>query len=171
MNALATTRRCPTCGGWMRRGEKEETVSYQGHSLTYLQPGWHCENGDDGVLEGPDNGYHDAALHEVMARAKRSPISPLVVRAAREAVGASQREAGRLFGGGPTAFHKYETGKAVPSQGMAKLLRLALERPDLVKASLCEQEVAVTRDPDLLRRLPANEPLGRIVRNVYPAEG
>src|SRR5665213_717879 len=108
------TRPCPSCDGVMRRGVKEETVTFQGESLTYLQPGWHCENGDDGVLEGSDNDYPDAALHEVMARAKHSPISPLMVRAAREAVGVSQRQAGKLFGGGPTAFYKYETAKAVP---------------------------------------------------------
>ena len=113
------TRPCPSCDGVMRRGVQEETVTFQGESLTYLQPGWHCENGDDGVLEGADNDYADAALHEVMARAKHSPISPLMVRAAREAVGVSQRQAGKVFGGGPTAFYKYETAKAVPSEGMA----------------------------------------------------
>jgi hypothetical protein len=41
----------------MRRGVQEETVTFQGESLTYLQPGWHCENGDDGVLDGSDNDY------------------------------------------------------------------------------------------------------------------
>ncbi len=62
------TRPCPSCGGIMRRGVQEETVIYQGESLTYLQPGWHCENGDDGVLEGSDNDHADAALRKVMAR-------------------------------------------------------------------------------------------------------
>jgi HTH-type transcriptional regulator/antitoxin MqsA len=119
------TKPCPSCDGVMRRGVQEETVIFQGESLTYQQPGWHCENGDDGVLEGADNDYADAALHEVMARAKHSPISPLMIRAAREAVGVSQRQAGKVFGGGPTAFYKYETAKAVPSEGMANLLRVA----------------------------------------------
>ena len=99
------TRPCPSCDGVMRRSVQEETVTFQGETLTYLQPGWHCETGDDGVLEGSDNDYADAALHEVMARAKHSPISPLMVRAAREAVGVSQRQAGKVFGGGPTAFY------------------------------------------------------------------
>lgn len=64
------TRPCPSCGGVMRRSVQEETVTYQGESLTYPQPGWHCENGDDGVLEGSDNHHADAALHSVMARTK-----------------------------------------------------------------------------------------------------
>lgn len=163
------TRVCPSCGGVMRRGEKEETVTFGGHSLTYLQPGWHCEIGDDGVLEGPDNAFHDAALHEVMARAKRSPISPLAVRAARETVGVSQREAGRVFGGGPTAFYKYETAKAVPSEGMANLLRLALRRPDLFRDALRGSgDLPSAWDAALLRGADLKGPLDAIVRRVYP---
>ena len=37
----------------MRRGIREETVTYKGESLTYQQPGWHCDACDDGVLEVP----------------------------------------------------------------------------------------------------------------------
>ncbi len=163
------TRPCPSCGGVMRRSVQEETVTYQGHSLTYSQPGWHCENGDDGVLEGSDNDYHDAALHEVMARAKRSPISPLVVRAAREAVGLSQREAGRVFGGGSTAFYKYETAKAVPSEGMANLLRVALERPDLFrKPRGVPDALPSARDAELLRKAHVGDQLNDIMNRIYP---
>jgi HTH-type transcriptional regulator / antitoxin MqsA len=164
-----TTRRCPACGGAMRRGVTNETVTYEGHSLSYEQPGWHCEVCGEGVLEGDDNAYHDAALHEVMARAKGSPISPLVIRAAREAAGLSQREAGRVFGGGPTAFYKYETAKAVPSEGMANLLRLALERPDLFQKPPRGTIPSPTpSDIALIRRAHVNDVLDRIIQRVYP---
>lgn len=153
----------------MRRGEKSETVAYKGESLTYIQPGWYCETGDDGILEGPDNEYHDAALHEVMARAKHSPISPLMVRAAREAVGVSQRAAGRVFGGGPTAFYKYETAKSVPSGSMANLLRLALERPDLFhKPARGTFNWPSARDGELLRQAIRDDQLSTIILRVYP---
>ncbi len=163
------TRPCPSCDGLMRRGVQEETVTFQGESLTYLQPGWHCENGDDGVLEGTDNEYADAALHEVMARAKHSPISPLMVRAAREAVGVSQRQAGKVFGGGPTAFYKYETAKAVPSEGMANLLRMALENPEyFIKPARSGLNWPTAQDAQLLRRVVTDNKLGAILRRIYP---
>ena len=163
------TRRCPACGGMMRRKVMNETVSFQDHSLSYEQPGWRCEACDEGVLEGPDNAFHDAALHEVMARAKGSPISPLTIRAAREAVGLSQREAGRVFGGGPTAFYKYETAKAVPSEGMANLLRLALERPELFrKPARGAIPTPTATDIALIRRASLNDALNAIIRRVYP---
>jgi HTH-type transcriptional regulator/antitoxin MqsA len=163
------TRPCPSCGGVMRRGEEEETVTFQGESLTYQQPGWHCETCDDGILDGTDNEYADAALHEVMARAKHSPMSPLMIRAAREAVGISQRQAGKVFGGGPTAFYKYETAKAVPSEGMANLLRLALERPDLfTKPARGTVNWPSVEDAQLLRRAITDDRLGAILRRIYP---
>jgi len=155
----------------MRRGVANETVTFRGHSLTYEQPGWHCDACDEGVLDGEDNAFHDAALHEVMARAKGSPISPLTIRAAREAVGLSQREAGRVFGGGPTAFYKYETAKAVPSDGMANLLRLALERPDLFRKRQRGMIAAPhTSDIALIRRASLDDALSNIIRRVYPEE-
>ena len=168
MNANET-RPCPSGGSGMRRGEQESAVTYSGESLTYIQPGWYCETGDDGVLEGADNLYHDAALHEVMARAKGSPISPLMVRAARDAVGVSQREAGRVFGGGPTAFYKYETAKSVPSEGMANLLRLALERPDLFRrAAPGTTHWPTVQDTALMREAVRGEALKTLMGRIYP---
>ncbi len=170
MSSAGKTRPCPSCGTPMTYGEREETVAYQGHSLVYLQPGWHCDACDDGIVDGADNEIADAALHEVMARAKNSPLAPLLVRAAREAVGLSQREAGRVFGGGPTAFYKYETVKAVPSEGMANLLRLALERPDLFRQPAgADRRPPAQVDVDLLRKVDINDRLNSIVRHVYPA--
>ncbi|CAK0739721.1 HTH-type transcriptional regulator / antitoxin MqsA [Azospirillaceae bacterium] len=172
MSAASTTRTCPSCGGRMNYGEREETVTYQGHSLTYLQPGWHCDACGDGIVEGADNEVADAALHEVMAAAKHSPIPPLLIRAAREAVGLSQREAGRVFGGGPTAFYKYETAKSVPSEAMSNLLRLALERPDLFhKPGSGERRTPRQGDVVLLRTAAVNDQLSSIIRRVYSGAG
>jgi HTH-type transcriptional regulator/antitoxin MqsA len=166
MDTEQSTRRCPSCGQTLARGVRNETLTYRGHSITYGQPGWHCENCDDGVLEGGDNAFHDAALHEIMARAKGSPISPLTVRAAREAVGLSQREAGRVFGGGPTAFYKYESAKSVPSVGMATLLRLALQHPELFRPD--DGRAPAAADISLLREAHLGDDLESIVHHVYP---
>jgi YgiT-type zinc finger domain-containing protein len=65
MNENEKTRPCPSCDGAMRRREQEETLTYQGHTLTYMQPGWHCDTCDDGILEDAGNEVHDAALHEL----------------------------------------------------------------------------------------------------------
>lgn len=43
----------------------------------------------------------------------------------RKTLGLTQAQAARVFGGGPNAFGKYESGEVAPSDGMEKLLRLA----------------------------------------------
>ena len=47
------------------------------------------------------------------------------IRALRERVGLSQKQAAILFGGGPVAFSKYENDDVSQSEAMDKLLRLA----------------------------------------------
>ena len=74
MIAASNIRACPSCGGSMRYGAQEETVTYQSQSLAYPQPGWHCDACGDGIVEGADNEVADAALHEVMVAAKHSPF-------------------------------------------------------------------------------------------------
>ena len=51
------------------------------------------------------------------------------VRRAREFLGITQKQASKIFGGGPTAFAKYEAEDVVQSAGMDKLIRLASEVP------------------------------------------
>jgi HTH-type transcriptional regulator/antitoxin MqsA len=45
----------------------------------------------------------------------------------------SQAEANKIFGGGPNAFSRYETGKALPPQALIQLLRLLDRRPELLE--------------------------------------
>lgn len=92
-----------------------------------------------------------------------------MVRAAREAVGVSRRQAGKVFGGLPAAFYKYETAKAVPSKGMANLLRLALERPDFfTKPAPGSVAWPSAKDTLLVRRAITGDRLRAIVRRIDP---
>ena len=60
----------------------------------------------------------------------KQEITPEEIRAIREGLGLSQVEAGRLIGGGPSAFGKYESGTTNPAAAVAKLLRLLEASPD-----------------------------------------
>lgn len=100
-------------------------------------------------------------------------LSPDEIRALRERLGLTQLEAGKLLGGGPSAFTKYETGTVKPAAAVNNLLRLLKANPDMIDAlrggeprsmspvHLSPFEVngkhisALTQEqfPDLLRRL------------------
>ena len=74
-------------------------------------------------------------------------FSPAEIRQIRESLGITQTQAGEVFGGGPKAFAKYETGKAVPSASMAKLLILAQQKPELFTNQASTQRLPISSDP------------------------
>ena len=59
-------------------------------------------------------------------------MTPEKIREVRTHLQLSQRRAGQIFGGGPNAFQKYETGKVTISQSMNNLLRLVAKYPELM---------------------------------------
>src|SRR5438034_99522 len=64
-----------------------------------------------------DLGGHGSSTSSTTIRAaarreaRAAILTPLVIRAIREACGLSQQAAARVFGGGPKAFEKHETGE------------------------------------------------------------
>src|SRR5260370_30390246 len=117
----------------LRRGVKMLTIDVNGQPFTYGQPGWWASIDDptdnDGQLTDEDNVIRAAARREARAKAKHAVLTPLVIRAIREACGLSQQAAARVFGGGPKAFEKYESGEGTPRPANTPPLLLAARRP------------------------------------------
>ena len=62
---------------------------------------------------------------------ERTPeLTPDRIRAIREGLGLTQEEAGRLLGGGPRAFTKYEAGSLKPRAAAINVLRVLEVYPD-----------------------------------------
>jgi HTH-type transcriptional regulator/antitoxin MqsA len=125
-------------GRVMTRGEKEIKLVTDGRSFTYCQPGWWCSLTDpedlDGQLADEDNQVAEMARRTAKALARgESVFVPVIIRAIRQSCGLTQREAGVLFGGGEKSFEKYESGEIQPSEPMKRLLKLAMERPELFR--------------------------------------
>ena len=62
----------------------------------------------------------------------KSGISPEEIRAIRTDLGLSQVEAGKLLGGGPRAFTKYEAGTVKPAASVVALLRVLEANPSAI---------------------------------------
>ncbi len=126
----------PESGRPMTRGEKLAPFKIEGKTYTYLQPGWWCSLTDPDDMEGQlvdeDNRIAEMARRTAKVMAKGEKVFvPVVIRAIRQRCGLTQREAGLLFGTGEKSFEKYESGEIQPSAPTKRLLRLALERPEL----------------------------------------
>jgi len=94
--------------------------------------GWHCpECGEIEFDLGSGDGlrYYDA-MTAASAKARESRAQAL--RATRKKLKLSQAEAGRLFGGGASAFSEYERGKTQPHKSTVLLLRLLDRHPELL---------------------------------------
>ncbi len=142
----------PESGRPMMRGEKSVSFKIQGKTYTYLQPGWWCSLSDPDDMEGQlvdeDNQIADMARRTAKALAHGEKVFvPVVIRAIRQRCGLTQREAGLVFGTGEKSFEKYESGEIQPSAPTKRLLKLAVERPELFRLPE-DRRIAVFPDDD-----------------------
>ena len=63
------TRICPETGAVLRRGVRQETLTYRGFTTTFEMPGWYPEGSDEGVHNGEDMKISDRALNRLKAQA------------------------------------------------------------------------------------------------------
>ena len=157
-------------GRALRRGVKMLTVNVDGHLFTYGQPGWWASIDDpddnEGQLTDADNVIRAAARREARAKAKHATLTPLVIRAIREVCRLSQRDAARVFGGGPKAFEKYESGEVVPSTSMTRLLLLAAKRPELFQKGTGMPMISGA-DAEIIREIVRKSSVDRIYERIY----
>jgi len=154
----------------LRRGVKMLTINVDGHTFKYGQPGWWAsleDTGDtDGQLTDEDNVIRAAARREARASAKHSILTPLVIKAIREACKLSQQDAARVFGGGAKAFEKYESGEVAPSSSMTRLLLLAAKRPDLFQKGTGMPMISEA-DADIIRETVRKSSVEGIYEKIY----
>jgi HTH-type transcriptional regulator/antitoxin MqsA len=138
----------PESGRPMIRGEKLVALTVEGQTFEYLQPGWWCSLDDpadlDGQLVDDDNLVAEMARRTAEAIVKGELFTPLAIRAIRVRCGLTQRDAGEIFGTGEKSFEKYEAGQIRPSKPTKRLLKLAMERPDLFGKSSLGAKIATT---------------------------
>jgi len=72
---------------------------------------------------------HGTTIMVVSMEESTMELVPDENRAIRERLGLSQAAAGRLLGGGPSAFTKYEAGTLRPAASLVNLLRVLEANP------------------------------------------
>jgi HTH-type transcriptional regulator/antitoxin MqsA len=130
---MASTDRphCPETGQPMSRGVRPVALTYKDESATVDMPGWYCETCDEGIHTQEDLKTSDRALTALKARAERL-LEPSEIRRVRQKLRLTQQEAGRVIGGGPNAFQKYEAGDTLPSRAISNFLKVLERHPEEV---------------------------------------
>ncbi len=126
-------RFCLQCddGTLLTHGVKDLSETLDGHTLTVQSvSGWHCAKCDECEFDDGEGKRFSAALDEL--RCSMVEQRAREFRAIRKKLGLRQAEAGRLFGGGVSAFSEYERGKTQPHKSTVLLLKLLDKHPDML---------------------------------------
>lgn len=126
---MADVRVGPESGLPLARGTRPLVISYRGRSVTVDMPGWYRDGADESVHDRYDMRVSDRALVTLKAQAQHL-LTPDQVREIRTRLGLSQSEAGRILGGGPRGFQKYESGEVMTSRAMTNLLQALARHPE-----------------------------------------
>jgi HTH-type transcriptional regulator/antitoxin MqsA len=121
--------KCPKTGLPMVRGERPLTITYRGHSATFDMPGWYCDESGESIHTGDDMVVSERVLNRLKAKVE-GLLEPEAVRRIRKRLKLTQKDAGRLIGGGPNAFQKYESGEVLVSKAITSALLLLDRNPD-----------------------------------------
>ncbi len=106
------------------------TVDHLSAVVSAVQ-GWHCPScGEIEFTESASSDRYSAALAALRQAANKQRADS--VRSIRKKLGLRQAEAGRLFGGGVSAFSDYERGKTQPHKSTVLLLKILNKHPDLL---------------------------------------
>ncbi|MDA3808862.1 MAG: type II toxin-antitoxin system MqsA family antitoxin [Spirochaetaceae bacterium] len=114
---------CPICDGDLIQEIKSVEAEYKAVLFYYSQTGLWCTKCGEGFLSPKDLDYSKKQITDN----KRIIDHRLIaedIKTFRKINKLSQREASKLFGGGPNAFSKYERGEIIQSKSTDVLMRL-----------------------------------------------
>jgi len=123
---------CPVCGGKnLEKQTSDETIRYKGEAITVhgLQ-GDVCLSCGELILDAKSyDRYREASDNLITSINKRNAPD---IRRIRKKLGLTQKAAAQLFGGGATAFSRYERGETQPPLALTKLLMVLDKHPELL---------------------------------------
>lgn len=130
---------CPICGeGHVIDHVDEMEAEYKGHTGLVASHYQLC-NACGSDFAGAAQMRANKRAMQAFRKQVDGLLSGAEILALRIRYGLNQKQAARLFGGGPVAFSKYESDDVAHSEAMDKLLRLVL-RSETVFWELVEQE-------------------------------
>lgn len=127
--------KCPLCGGAeLEHDTRDRPYTYKGQTTTIVAvEGDYCPSCGEATF-GPEEAQRvSQAMLAFNKQVNGAEVDPLFILSVRRKLELDQRQAGELFGGGPTAFSRYENGKIKPPVALVQLFKLLDRHPDLLQ--------------------------------------
>ena len=125
---------CLQCDDGTLLAYQTKDVSITLDDLTTTVPnvqGWHCPVcGEIEFTEPASSARYSGALATLHKTSDKQRAD--AVRTIRKKLGLRQADAGKLFGGGVSAFSDYERGKTQPHKSTVLLLKILDKHPELL---------------------------------------
>jgi HTH-type transcriptional regulator / antitoxin MqsA len=127
--------KCPTCEiGNLVAGIRDVPYTYKGKKTAVKAvKGKFCDNRKcrDVVMDKDESARTSKEMLEFNKRVNAG-LTPIdLLTQVREQLNLTQQEAAKVFGGGPNAFSRYESGKTKPPVALVKLFQVLSKHPDL----------------------------------------
>ncbi len=133
LNLFATQAPCPICEhGSLVPTRFTEEVQYRETPVSVEIEASVCDRCGEEIIHPDQIRRNDVTLRNAF-KAQVGLLSDSRIKAIRNFLGLTQREASEIFGGGPNSFAKYETGRVAQSHAVDLLLRLAGEDSNIVQ--------------------------------------
>jgi HTH-type transcriptional regulator / antitoxin MqsA len=127
--------KCPTCEiGNLVPGVRDVPYVYKGKkTVIKAVKGKFCDNRKcrEVVMDKEESAKTSKEMIEFnkSVNAELTPID--LLSQVREQLNLTQQQAAKVFGGGPNAFSRYESGKTKPPVALVKLFKVLNKHPDL----------------------------------------
>lgn len=123
---------CPVCGqGHITRDVFPENFDHRGVTLVAQRIEEYCDACGT-LLQTPEIVRENSRNKQRAINQHEGMLTGAQIQAMREQFGLTQKVAAQLFGGGPTAFAKYEADEISHNLSMDRLLRLSIEDPTCI---------------------------------------
>jgi len=117
----------------MVREVRDIEYTYKGQSTTiHKVSGDYCDACDESLHSPAEAERINEAMLTLVKEVNASVVDPAFIVATRKKLKLDQREASKIFGGGPNGFSRYENGKTRPPLALIQLLRLLNNHPELL---------------------------------------
>ena len=141
--------KCPTCGiGNLVEGVRNVPYAYKGQkTVLKAVKGRFCDNRKcrEVVMDKDESARTSREMLEFNKKVN-AELTPIYLLAqVREQLKLTQQQAAKVFGGGPNAFSRYESGKTKPPVALVKLFKVLSKHPDLFEEIAEEGESTAVR--------------------------
>lgn len=131
VNPDSSKEHCPICGERaFHRDVRPMEYEYKGQFITVQQPGFWCDSCGEGIIDGKDSKATQLELQKFRSQID-GLLTPSEIREIRHKLHLKQKEAGEIFGGGPNAFSRYETGAISAPKSLSLLLQILDDKPEI----------------------------------------